>query len=84
MATDALEARRASSFPAASQVFIAACRAVEASKRAELLLVSAIVGGAWRSARLTTVISDLFPIFELQECTTATRLAAAALGFAAS
>ena len=52
--------------------------------RAELLLVSAIVGGAWRSARLTTVISDLFPIFELQECTTATRLAAAALGFAAS
>ena len=44
MATDALLARRASSLPAASQVFIAAWSAVAASKRAELLLVSAIVG----------------------------------------
>ena len=41
MATDALLARRASSLPAASQVFIAACKAVEASCKAW-----AIVGGA--------------------------------------
>ena len=34
MATDALLAKRASSLPAASQVFIAACRAKEASSRA--------------------------------------------------
>ena len=41
VATDALLARRASSLPAASQVFIAACKAVEASCKAW-----AIVGGA--------------------------------------
>ena len=61
VATDALLARRASSLPAASQVFIAACKAVEASSRAWAMVgrrvrsttsqASCYSGGAWRSAR---------------------------------
>ena len=73
MATDALLARRASSLPAASQVLIAACRAVDASSRAWAIVGKRVAQRSIASQAALdhfsgeAVISDLLWLAPLQQ-----------------